>query len=263
MSEQKPPDTNNELTRRQWLLILGKIAAVSGFSGVVPEIAAALPGAEGQQTTALPPGLYYPSQEHLSNALGDLGSIRTIPAGTETDYVKQGSSPFYPQFFSDEEFKIATRVVEILLGKVDSSALLQTVQWLDLYLHSAAGIREAALNLDPLHRVLAIAYYGQTSVRELEKADPQAVVRSGIATLEKHSVEQYGQKFLAATASQQFELVSAISTARPESLLGKFFGTTRTEAVRGYYTSLEGFKELDYKGNWYYAVCPGCEQKNT
>jgi hypothetical protein len=45
--------------------------------------------------------------------------------------------------------------------------------------------------------------------------------------------------------------------------LGKFFGTTRTEAVRGYYTSVEGFKELDYKGNWYYAVCPGCEQGNT
>lgn len=263
MSERKPPDTNDELTRREWLLILGKIAAVSGFSGVVPELAAALPGAEGQQTTALPPGLYYPSQEHLSHALGDLGSIHTIPAGTGTDYVKQGSSSFYPQFFSDEEFKIVTRAVEILLGKVDSGALLQTVQWLDLYLHSAAGVREAALNLDPLHRALAIAYYGQTAVRELETADPQAVIRSGIATLQQLSVEQYGQKFLAATASQQFELVSAISRAQPESLLGKFFGTTRTEAVRGYYTSVEGFKELDYKGNWYYGVCPGCEQKNT
>jgi hypothetical protein len=43
--------------------------------------------------------------------------------------------------------------------------------------------------------------------------------------------------------------------------LRKFFETTRTEIARGYYTSAQGLKELDYKGNWYYAACPGCEKE--
>lgn len=258
MSEFKPPEMHDEVTRRQWLLILGRLAALAGFSGVVPELSAALPDAKGQP---LPPGLYYPSQEHLSHALGDLGGMHKIPPGSETDYVRPSSLPFRPQFFSDEEFKIVTRVVEILLGKVDSAALSQAAQWLDLYLYSAVGVREAALNLDPLHRGLAVAYYGESVVRELETADPQAAVRSGIAALQQLSMEQYGQKFLQIDESQQTKILTSISAAQPDSPLRKFFETTRTEIARGYYTSAQGLKELDYKGNWYYAACPGCEKE--
>jgi hypothetical protein len=209
----------------------------------------------------LPPGLYYPSQDHLSHALGDLGTVRTIPPGNETEYVKASSRPFRPQFFEDEEFKIVTRVIGILLGKVGSDALLQVMQWLDLYLYSAAGVREAALNLDPLHRALAVAYYGESAVRELETADPQGPVRSGLTALQDLSIEQFGQGFLAVGESQQMKLLMTISFSKPESPLRKLFEIFRTEAVRGYYTSADGLKDLDYKGNWYYAVCPACEQK--
>jgi hypothetical protein len=260
VSEMKPTTDNDEVTRRQWMLILGRLAAIAGFSGIVPELAAALPGVEGLGNRALPPGLYYPSQDHLSHALGDLGGMHTIPPGGQTEYVKPSSLPFHPQFFEDEEFKIVTRVIGILLGKVGSDALLQVMQWLDLYLYSAAGVREAALNLDPLHRALVVAYYSESAARELETADPQSQVRSGLTALQKLSIEQFGQGFLALGDSEQIKLITMISSAKPESPLRKFFEMMRTEAVRGYYTSAEGLKELDYKGNWYYAVCPACVQ---
>jgi len=258
VSELKATEASNEVTRRQWLLILGRLAALAGFSGVVPEFAAAVPDAKVQP---LPPGLYYPSQEHLSHALGDLGGMHTIPPGSETDYVRPSSTPFRPQFFSDEEFKIVTRLAEVLLGKVDSGGLSQAAQWLDLYLYSAAGVREAALNLDPLHRALAVAYYGESAVRELETADPQTVVRSGLAALQQFSMEQYGQGFLQVDESRQIKILTTISAAKPDSPLRRFFEATRTEIARGYYTSAQGLKELDYKGNWYYATCPGCEKE--
>jgi hypothetical protein len=260
VSEFEATEVSDELTRRQWLLILGRLAAVAGFSGVVPELAAALPGAKGKQS--LPPGLYYASQEHLSHALGDLGSMHEIPSGSETEYVQPSSGPFHPKFFSDEEFRAVTRVVEILLGKVDSGALAQAVQWLDLYLYSAVGVREAALQLDPLHRALAVAYYGEAPVRELETADPQSVVRSGLAALEQLSHDEYKRGFLALDEAQQAKVVASISTDKRDSPVRKFLDVARTEAARGYYSTAEGLKELDYKGNWYYAACPGCEQNS-
>ena len=261
MNEFRQTEVNVDLTRRQWLLKLGQLVAVAGFSGLAPELGSALPDAEEQESRALPPGLYYPSQEHLSHALGDLGSMHAIPPGSETDYVKPSSLSFRPQFFSDEEFRIVKRYAEILLGKVDSGALAQSVQWLDSYLYSKAGVRQAALNLDPLHRVLAVAYYGEPAVRELETSDPETVVRSGIAALEQLSIEHYGQGFLEIEESQQTKILATISRAEADRSLRKFSETTRVEIVRGYYTSAEGLQELDYKGNWYYAACPGCETK--
>ena len=256
MSELEPI---NEVTRRQWILILGRLGAIAGFSGVVPEFAAALSVAEGVGNKALPPGLYYPSEDHLSHALGDVGSHKIVP-GSETEYVQPSSGPFRPQFFSGKEFELVTKIIQILLGEVDSRALSQVVSWLDLHLHSAAGVREAALKLDPLHRALAVAYYGESPVRELETADPQSVMRSGLAALEQLSFEQYDRGFLALDAAQQTKLV-AISTAKSDGPLRELFEILRAEAVRGYYTSAEGLKDLDYKGNWYYAASPGCERK--
>src|SRR5262245_61606838 len=200
-----------DLTRRQWLLKLSQLVAVAGFSGVVPELASTLPDTEGQETRALPPGLYYPSQEHLSHALGDLGGMHSIPPGSETEYAKPSSSPFRPQFFSEEEWRIMTRFAEILLGEVESGALAQSVQWLDSYLYFEAGVRQAALNLDPLHRALAVAYYGESAVRELETRDPQTVVRLGIAALEQLSMEQYGRGFGQIDEPQQTKILTTIS----------------------------------------------------
>jgi len=261
VNEFQSTEAGNEVTRREWLLILGELATVAGFSGVVPELTAALAVAEGQQTTGLPPGLYHASQEHLSHALSGLGGMRNLPTGSETEYVHANSLPFYPQFFSGEEFKLVTRLVEILLGKVDAAALSQAARWLDLYLDSAAGVRQAALSLDALHRTLAVTYYGETAVRVLETADPQEVVRLGLKALQQHAIDQYGRGFMTLGEEQQAQLIATVGTATLDSGLQKFFGVVRAEALRGYYTTADGLKELDYKGNWYYASCPGCEQE--
>ena len=257
MNEFHSTEKGMELTRRRWLLILGG-ATVVGFSGLVPELTAAFSDTEEHQAATLPPGLYYASNEHLFQALHGLANMHNIAPDSETEYVSK-SLAFHQQFFSDEELKLATRVFEIFLGKVDASALSRAVQWLDLYLYSANGVREAALHLDPLHRALAAAYHGETAFRELETADPQEVVRSGLRVLQQHSIELFRREFLFLDEEQQAKLIATIAT--PDSPLRKFFEAMRTEAIRGYYTTAEGLEELGYKGNWYYAICPGCDKK--
>ena len=255
MKDFKRTEAGIDITRRHWLLVLGELATLAGFSGVAPDLAAALSGTEEQR---LPPGLYYPSHDHLFHALGSRDSVH-IPPGSETEYVRPGASVFRPQFFSDGEFKIIGRTIQILLGKVDPDSLVQAAQWLDLYLHSAPGVREAAVQLDALHRALAAAYYGENAVRELESVDLQEIVRSGLKALEHDSVERYGHEFLSVDEAQQEALISAIIVSTPNGPLRKFLDVVRTEAVRGYYTTAGGLKELDYKGNWYYGSCPGCK----
>jgi len=263
VSEPDPSETIAELTRRQWLLRSGELVVLAGVSGLVPETATTVLGAEQQAIAALQPGLYEPSEEHLIHALNNADKPYATPPGSETDYIKPSSSPFQLQFFSYEEFRIVTRYVEIVLGKVDPGALPQITQWLDLWFHSAAGVGEAAQHLDPLHRVLAVAYYGKGPVRDLEIADRDAVARAGIAALHELSVGRYGRRFLELSEPQQVELVGSTGTAKPDSPLRKLFEVMRSEAIRGYYTSAEGLRELDYKGNSYYPDCPGCEVNHT
>ena len=259
MSE--PRETHEELTRRQWILRLGELVALAGVSGVVPETATALIASE-QPATELPPGLYEPSSKHLMHALSSAEKLHPTIPGSETEYVQPSSGSYRPQFFSPEEFRIVSRLVEIVLGKVDAGALGQTTQWLDSWLHSTAGVREAARQLDPSHRALAVAYYGETPVVELETGDPQAVARSGIAALQEISKQRYGREFLELSEAEQKELALETGKTDQDRPLHKFFELARREAIRGYYTSAAGLEELDYKGNAYYPDCPGCEVKS-
>ena len=265
-SNRVSPQTDGDLSRRQWLLRLGEMVVLAGVSGLVPESAAALLGArqDTESTTAstLPPGLYDPSQDHLVHALSSGGKKWSPPPGSETDYVRPSSLPFQPRFFTPEEFRVVTKFVEILLGNADPAALSQATQWLDRRLLAAAGVRTAAQHLDPLHRALAIAVNGEASMRELETADPQSVARAELAALHDLSVQAHGREFLQLTAPQQIDLLTSAGTAQPGNPLRKFFEITRTEAIRGYYTSAAGLKELDYKGNAYYTDSPGCEMKS-
>jgi len=267
--EQQPSRTASsqadDLSRRQWLLRLGEVVVLAGVSGLVPESATALLG-RGQDasraTMALPPGLYDASAENLVHALSSGGMKWSPPPGSETDYVQPNSLPFRPQFFSVEEFRVVTRFVEILLGNADATALSQATQWFDQWLYSAAGVRAAAQRLDQLHRLLAVAVNGEETVRDLETSDPQSVARAGFAALHDLSLQAYGREFLQLTSSQQIGLLTSSSTDQPGNPLRKFFEITRAQAVRGYYTSAAGLKELDYKGNAYYGDSPGCEAKS-
>ncbi|HEV2118355.1 MAG TPA: gluconate 2-dehydrogenase subunit 3 family protein [Terriglobales bacterium] len=259
-NEKKPVHpASNELTRREWLLRLGEITALAGVAGLVPELATTLAAEEERAAAALPPGLYEPSPRHLIHALSAQGAP-AIPPGSETDYVQPRQGPYQPQFFSPNEFQVVSRLAEIVLGRVDAGALAESAQWLDLRFYSAAGVHEAARRLDPLHRALAVAYYGEARVMELETNDAQAVVRDGLAALGEHSRQRSGRSFAELAASEQVELVRQISQEPQETPLRRFYDLLRRETIRGYYTSRQGLKELDYKGNAYYSQCPGCEK---
>jgi hypothetical protein len=157
----RPPDEepDDELTRREWLLRLGGLTALAGVAGAVPEVAGAV-GVVQSPAAALPPGLYEPSSEHLSHMLASKDTP-FVPRGTETDYALPRTGSFHPRFFGNDELRAVTTVVGSLLGNVDSRARSEAVEWLDLRLHSAAAVRQAARSLDPLHRALAVAYSGE------------------------------------------------------------------------------------------------------
>jgi len=260
-NKEQTPQTD-DLTRREWILRLGELMALAGISGTVPELASSLAKAQSIDANSLPPGLYEASQDHLVHALSSAGKNWSPPPGSETEYAVPAVPAYAPQFFFAEEFKVVTRLIEIFLGKVDGVAISDAAQWFDRWLHSAAAVRNAALHLDPLHRILAVAYYGEDSVRELENSHPDDIARIGLSALHELANKRYGRDFLQLTEAEQVYLLKATGNLESGTDAYKFFDLTRHEAIRGYYTSAGGLEELDYKGNAYYTESPGCKEKS-
>lgn len=259
MSEHPPVEPTDEITRRRWLLRLGEMVFLAGVSGLVPEaLWSQLENGEDVGLGSLPPGLYAPSADHLVHVLQHSGKLLPLPVGSEVEFALPSSLPYHPLFFSADEYRMVSRFVEIVLGKLEPSALSQVTLWLDLWHHSAGGVLEAARNLDPSHRVLAAAYFGEPSVRETETSNPQLIARAGLAALNDLSKAHHGKTFLKLAEPEQAHLMISSAADKPDSPLRRFFEVMRTEAIRGYYTSPEGLKDLDYKGNAYYPQCPGC-----
>ena len=249
-------DLINQITRRQWILRVGETVALAGVSGILPETPLRL-FAPQQNYAALPPGLYEPTPDDLVHALSSHKSFAP-PVGSETDYVQPGERSAL-QFFSSEDFRTITAFVSVLLGDVAPRVVSETGQWVDLWFHSAEGVRDAIRKLDPLHRTLAAAYFGEASVKEIETADLVAVAREGLLALHQLCEKKYHADFPSLTPTQQEEVVRGISAIPSDSALKKFYELVRNQAIRAYFTSAEGLKELDYKGNAYYPYCPGCE----
>ena len=269
------------LTRREWLLKLSEAAVLLGFSGTASgwQASGTTPTLEvtTQNHVELPPGLYEPSNDHLSHALAGDSLLHPIPAGTEPDYVRPRGGPYPPQFFSPSDFQTVQRMVELLLGEADGrsqvaasagddheNVVAVVAEWIDLRIASAAGVREAARRLAPDHRALAVAYYGTaTTVEELESFDPEPTSREGLAWLREESVRRYGKPFLDLGDDQQVAILREISDERPdkaaETAGTRFFKLMKHEIIRGFYTSRLGLREIDYKGNAFYGESPGCD----
>jgi hypothetical protein len=268
--------------RREWLLRLGETAFLMGFSGALgeakPEV---LPPAASSPVAALPPGLYEPSNDHLSHALSSDARFHPVPTGSATDYVRPRDGPFQPEFLTPQEFQVVRRTVELIIGdghaavgRADpaphaGSALPsdqvagEVAEWIDLRLSQVPAVREASERLAPDHRALAAAYYGSGRVEELETDDSQKTCREGLRWLEAQSQQRHYKSFLSIDQGQQLELLSVISDHRSdtseENAGTRFFVWVKGETIRGYYTSQAGLKELDYRGNAFYAEPPGCE----
>jgi hypothetical protein len=91
--------------------------------------------------------------------------------------------------------------------------------------------------------------------------DSQASVRTGLKLLDQQSQQRFARDFLALAATAQTDLVQDISRTPPDSPLGRCYVFLRREAIRGYFTTQAGLRELDYKGNAVYGTCPGCDSR--
>jgi Gluconate 2-dehydrogenase subunit 3 len=262
-----PPDAT--LSRRDWLLDFGSAVVLSGFSGPRDSLRSWY-----AKSASLPPGLYQPSFDHLNHAIESEGPFYPIPPGAETEYVRARSSPFRPQAFSAEEFRLVGRLVEVILGEdlkhpaepgppgAGAGICEEVAEWIDLVVACAPGTRAAARSLTPEQRALAVAYFGsEEPVVKLETFEPERACREGILWLNEESHRRFARNFLDAGATDQSELVASISDARPDATVHagtRLYDFLKAESARGFYTSRAGLKELDYAGNRFYGQSPGC-----
>src|SRR5690242_21670447 len=139
------------LSRREWLIDLGKAAALAGIAGT-PLGAEGLAGNPASETgpETLPPGLYRPSSEHLGHALGNDMRFHPIPPGGEVDFIRPPKGPFEPQFFSRDEYKVIRWLTALVLGDSDGSPgesahptdgniVDEVAEWIDLHTYSFGG----------------------------------------------------------------------------------------------------------------------------
>lgn len=247
-------------TRRTLLIGIGQAALGAG-------IARAFPGGTAAPLQ-LPPGVYLASSDHLSHALASAERQHPIPPGCPTDYVRPGTGAYAPLFFSASEFKVISRLVELMLGEADDDGANNTckevAEWIDLRLAGAAAVREAARQINTRYRALAVAYFGPDRVRETEIAVPETICRDGLAWLANAGASDAPDGFLALPSERQTAIVMSMSDMRPDSKTDNagthFLAWLKPEVIRGFYTSQAGLHELDYKGNSFYARSPGCDR---
>jgi Gluconate 2-dehydrogenase subunit 3 len=263
-SDDEEPDEalDPELTRRLWMLSVGETALGLAFAGAL--------GASPTQSISLPPGLYLPLTDHLGHALDGAGRLHPIPPASPTDYVRPRTGAFEPLFFSPSEFAVVHRLTDLILGEEpearnngQATVVEEVAEWIDLRVASSAGTREAALALDPSHRAVMVAYHGAGAVHDLETSDLQKLCRDGLAWLEDESKLRHKTNFLGLGQKDQLEMLALISDQpvnKETEMSGTgFYKLIKSEVIRGFYTSQVGLKELDFKGNAFYARSPGCK----
>jgi hypothetical protein len=216
------------------------------------------------ETDRLPPGLYSASEDHMTHALASDGRFYPLPAGSETDFVRPPSGPFQPRFFSPADFQAVKCLVATVLDESETSremgpTISEISQWIDLEVFNSAAVREAALNLSTQHRALAVAYHGEQAVTALETHEPQKIWRDGLEWISAESNRRWGKAFVNAPPASQSEILNTLSALKETENAGaRLFVLLKNEVAHGFYTSQRGLKELDYKGNAFYAECPGC-----
>lgn len=251
-------------TRRNWMVTISQAAVGLGLSGSTQ--------AHTQPPQQLPPGLYLPSSDHLGHALMSTEQFHAVPPGCPTDYIRPRTGPFNAMFFSAPEFAVIRRLTGLLLGEVSTgdengpeNIAQEVAEWIDLRVWSAGGVRDAALRIHPLYRDLAVAYYGSAKVRQLEVSDPASTCREGLAWITATAQAQHSKDFLALETEQQVSMLDSVSDERADKQLHnsgtRFFDFLKIETIKGFYTSRAGLKELEFKGNAFYARSPGCDSK--
>ncbi len=264
------------VSRRKWLIDIGKAAALAGIAAKSGAVQANVPS-DSANTSAkpeeLPPGLFRPLPEHLGHALVNDSRFRAIPAGCPVDFVRPPAGSFEPQFFSRDEYKVIHRMTALMLGvspvapeeadgKHDENIVDEVAEWIDLRTFSFAVIREAAARLTPEQIALAEAYDGAPLLNRIKTSDPQKTYRDGLAWIEEESKRRHQRSFVELSEDQQAAILDLISDDRAENAAENagtlFFRQLKNDVISGFYTSKTGLQELDNKRNQFYAESPGC-----
>ncbi len=231
------------------------------------------PGVSGTSPGSLPPGLYSPSPEHLGHALVSDSRFHPIPQGCQVDFIRPPTGPFEPQFFSPDEYKVIHRLVALMLGETsatseestkppDGNIVDEVGEWIDLRTYSFSGIRQAADGLTPEQVALAKAYDGAPLLHRVKTTNPPQAYRDGLAWIAGEANRRHKMEFLDLTESQQSSILDTISDGQTSSGAENegvtFFHQLKGDIISGFYTSRTGLKELNDKGNSFYAESPGC-----
>ncbi len=269
------------VSRRKWLIDVGKAAALAGIAGKTApldaEVAAGIPAPE-TKPESLPPGLYRPSSEHLGMALEADSRFHSIPPGCQVDFIRPRTGPYKPQFFSPDEYQVIHRLTALMLGEPagssgesaqspDGNVVDEVAEWVDLRTYSFGGVRDAVGRLTPEQVALAEAYNGAPLLHRVRTSDPQKAYREGLAWLAEESERRHQRGFVNLSEQQQAALLDLISDERAgkdaENDGTRFFRQLKGDIISGFYTSRTGLKELDDKANRFYAYSPGCPSSTT
>jgi hypothetical protein len=217
----------SELTRRDWLLRIGGTTVATGIGPTALDATDPAP---------LPPGLYEPSLDHLAHQF--------------LAVTKPANFPPEPQYFSSEDFALVQSLAALILGEEPATPPVPEITaWIDLIVGRSAAVRAAALALSPTHRRLAADRTGEEAVRKLETDDPQATCKEGLTALKSEG-------FATLDKMAQLSLLETLEDADDP-----FVAWLKRQVLTGFYTSKEGLKELDYKGNSFYSISPGCDHQ--
>lgn len=266
-------DEKAGLSRREWLIDVGKAAALAGIAGKAGSLQAdgfSAPASSESRPETLPAGLYRPASGHLGSALAGDSRFHPVPPGCPVDFIRPRTGPFEPQFFTPDEYQVIHRLAGLMLGESpvapgkssDGNIVDEVAEWIDLHTYSFAGVRKAAEQLTPEMVAIAEAYNGAPLLHRVKTTDPQRTYRDGLEWIDKESKRLHQRALIELNENQQTAILDIISDHRAargaENDGTRFFRLLKDDMISGFYTSRAGLKELDYKGNRFYAESPGC-----
>ncbi|MEJ2008362.1 MAG: hypothetical protein P8Z30_09455 [Acidobacteriota bacterium] len=145
-------EDKTELSRREWLIDVGKAAALAGIAGKAGSLQAdgfSAPASSESRPQTLPAGLYRPAPGHLGRALEGDSRFHPVPPGCPVDFIRPRTGPFEPQFFSPDEYQVIHRLAALMLGESsaapgkssDGDIVDEVAEWIDLHTYRFAGVR--------------------------------------------------------------------------------------------------------------------------
>ena len=180
-------------------------------------------------------------------ALKILGAATVAPAVAEGAWMfhplvppQEDGGPWRPRFFTADESAAVETLAELIIPETDTpgARAANVHQYIDWIVSRAA----------------------EETVDDSDAPLP-AVMRDGLAWLDRRSAALYGRSFIEATSGDQTALLERLASdpAVEETAGVEFFRQTRRLTIHGYYRSEIGMREeLGYAGKQYLTGFEGC-----